>query len=55
MLVYMATLLSIRHNSRIKAHYERLIQQPDRPMVKTQAFGARGKGVAGGDRNRAAG
>jgi transposase len=39
-LVYMATLSSLRHNPRIKAHYERLIQRRDRPMVKMQALGA---------------
>ncbi|MFC1660993.1 IS110 family transposase [Gemmatimonadota bacterium] len=39
-LVYMATVSSIQHNPRIKAHYDRLIQRPDRPMLKMQALGA---------------
>jgi transposase len=39
-LVYMATLSSLQHNPRIKAHYERLLQRPDRPLTKMQALGA---------------
>ena len=39
-IVYMATLSSIQHNPRIKAHYERLQQRPVRPLSKMQAFGA---------------
>ncbi len=39
-VVYMATLSSIRHNPRIKAHYERLCQRPIRPLPKMHAFGA---------------
>jgi transposase len=39
-LVYMATLSSLQHNPRLKAHYDRLIQRPDRPMAKMQALGA---------------
>jgi transposase len=39
-IVYMATLSSIQHNPRIKAHYERLQQRPVRPWSKMHAFGA---------------
>lgn len=39
-IVYMATLSSIQHNPRIKAHYERLQQRPVRPLCKMYAFGA---------------
>ena len=39
-VVYMATLSSIQHNPRLKAHYERLLQRPMRPLSKMQAFGA---------------
>lgn len=39
-VVYMATVSSIQFNPRIKAHYERLLQRTDRPMIKMQALGA---------------
>ena len=39
-VVYMATISSIQHNPRIKAHYERLIQRTDRPLTKMAAVGA---------------
>ena len=39
-VVYMATLSSLRHNPRIKAHYQRLCQRPVRPLPKMHAFGA---------------
>ena len=37
-VVYMATLSSLQHNPRIKAHYQRLCQRPTRPLPKMQAF-----------------
>ena len=39
-VVYMATLSSLQHNPRIKAHYERLTQRATRPLPSMQAFGA---------------
>jgi transposase len=39
-LVYMATLASLVHNLRLRAHYERLLQRQERPLKKMQAFGA---------------
>ncbi len=39
-IVYMATLSALQHNPRIKAHYQRLRQRPQRPLSKMQAFGA---------------
>lgn len=39
-VLYMATVSSIQHNPRLKAHYERLVQRPDRPLPKMQAIGA---------------
>jgi transposase len=39
-VVYMATLSSLQHNPRIKAHYERLCQRTTRPLPKMHAFGA---------------
>jgi transposase len=39
-LVYMATVSSIQHNPRIRGHYDRLVQRPNRPMLKMQALGA---------------
>lgn len=39
-VVYMATVSSIQHNPRLKAHYERLVQRPTRPLPKMQALGA---------------
>ena len=39
-VVYMATLSSLRHNQRLKAHYERLTQRVTRPLPPMQAIGA---------------
>ena len=39
-VVYMATLSSLQHNPRIKAHYERLTQRATRLLPSMQAFGA---------------
>ena len=39
-VVYMATISSLQHNPRIRAHYDRLIQRPDRPLTKMAAIGA---------------
>jgi transposase len=39
-VVYMATVSCIQHNPRLKAHYERLVQRPVRPLPKMQALGA---------------
>ena len=39
-VVYMATLSSIRHNRRLRAHYERLTQRVTRPLPPMQAIGA---------------
>jgi transposase len=39
-VLYMATVSSIQHNPRLKAHYERLVQRQDRPLPKMQALGA---------------
>jgi transposase len=39
-IVYMATVSCIQHNVRLKAHYERLVQRPGRPLPKMQALGA---------------
>ena len=39
-VVYMATLSSLRHNRRLKAHYERLTQRVTRPLPPMQAIGA---------------
>ena len=37
-VVYMATLSSIRHNRRLRAHYERLTQRVTRPLPPMQAI-----------------
>ncbi len=39
-VLYMATVSSLQNNPRIRAHYDRLIQRPDRPLPKMQALGA---------------
>ena len=39
-VVYMATLSSLRHNPRLKAHYERLTQRVTRPLPPMQVIGA---------------
>ena len=39
-VVYMATLSSLRHHRRLKAHYERLTQRVTRPLPPMQAIGA---------------
>ena len=39
-VVYMATLSGLQHNPRLRAHYDRLVQRPDRPLGKMPAFGA---------------
>ena len=39
-VVYMATLSSLRHNRRLKAHYERLTQRVTRLLPPMQAIGA---------------
>lgn len=39
-VVYMATVSCIQHNPRLKAHYDRLVQRPTRPLPKMQALGA---------------
>ena len=39
-VVYRATLSSLQHTPRIKAHYERLTQRATRPLPSMQAFGA---------------
>jgi transposase len=39
-VLYMATLSCLQHNPRIRAHFDRLIQRPDRPLARMQAFGA---------------
>ena len=39
-VTYMATVSSVRHNPRLRAHYERLIQRQHRPLAKMQALGA---------------
>ena len=36
----MATLSSLRHDPRLKAHYERLTQRVTRPLPPMQAIGA---------------
>jgi transposase len=39
-VLYMATVSALQHNPRIRAHYDRLVQRPDRPLPKMQAIGA---------------
>ena len=39
-VVYMATLSSLRHKRRLKAHYDRLTQRTSRPLPPMQAIGA---------------
>jgi hypothetical protein len=39
-VVYMATLSCLQHNPRIRAHFDRLIQRPERPLSRMQALGA---------------
>jgi transposase len=39
-VVYMATLSSLSHNPRIRAHYDRLRQRDQRPLSKMKALGA---------------
>lgn len=39
-VLFMATISSLQHNPRIRAHYDRLIQRPGRPLPKMQAVGA---------------
>jgi hypothetical protein len=39
-VIYLATISCLQHNPRIRAHYDRLIQRPDRPLTKMQALGA---------------
>ena len=39
-VLYMATISSLQHNPRIRAHYDRLIQRPERPLPKMQAVRA---------------
>ena len=39
-VIYLATISCLQHNRRIRAHYDRLIQRPDRPLTKMQALGA---------------
>ena len=38
-VVYMATLSSLRHNPRLKAHYERLTQRVTRPYLRCRRSG----------------
>ena len=38
-VVYMATLSGLQHNPRLRAHYDRLVQRPTRPLGKMPAFG----------------
>lgn len=38
-VIYLATISCLQHNPRIRAHYDRLIQRPDRPLSKMQAIG----------------
>jgi len=39
-VLYLATISCLQHNPRIRAHDDRLIQRPDRPLPKMQALGA---------------
>jgi len=39
-VVFLATLSCLQHNSRLRAHYDRLIQREERPLTKMQAIGA---------------
>lgn len=39
-MVYMATVSSIQHNPRLKAHYDRLCQRREQPLTKMRALGA---------------
>jgi transposase len=39
-VVYMATVSCLVHNERIRAHYDRLISRPERPLSKMTALGA---------------
>jgi transposase len=39
-VLYMATLSCLQHNPCIRAHFDRLIQRPDRPLSRMQAYGA---------------
>jgi transposase len=39
-VVYMATVSCLAHNVRLRAHYDRLISRPERPLAKMTALGA---------------
>jgi transposase len=39
-VIYMATVSCLVHNERIRAHYDRLISRPERPLAKMTALGA---------------
>jgi len=39
-VLYMATLSCLQHNPCIRAHFDRLIGRPDRPLSRMQAYGA---------------
>jgi len=39
-VLYMATISCLAHNERIRAHYDRLISRPERPLSKMTAVGA---------------
>ena len=39
-VVYMATISCLAHNVRLRAHYDRLVSRPERPLAKMTALGA---------------
>ena len=39
-VLYMATISCLAHNPRLRAHYDRLISRPERPLSKMTALGA---------------
>lgn len=39
-VTYMATISCLAHNPRLRAHYDRLVSRPERPLAKMTALGA---------------
>ena len=39
-VAYMATISCLAHNVRLRAHYDRLVSRPERPLAKMTALGA---------------
>jgi hypothetical protein len=39
-VTYMATISCLAQNARLRAHYDRLVSRPERPLAKMTALGA---------------